>query len=157
MAEPKDPPIPIRIPFDLLKSIDEVSTLTGLSKQDVMRLCMRIGLVDLKAAEHDLPGIVKQIADDKGVSFQAFAKNASQTGADLVKPPAWTPPPSRVQTAASTSRSHASAPDAQIANIVPLPPQHVVSLNESAQTAPIPARDETLSAFPKPARKSRDS
>lgn len=74
MAEPKDPPIPIRIPADLLASIDQVAGLTKLSKQDVMRLCMRIGLVDLKAAEHDFPGIVKRIADDKGVSFEAFAK-----------------------------------------------------------------------------------
>jgi predicted DNA binding CopG/RHH family protein len=73
MAEPKDPPIPLRIPPELLQQIESVAALTGLSKQDVMRLCMRIGLVDLKAAEHDLPGIVKRIADDKGVSFQAFA------------------------------------------------------------------------------------
>lgn len=67
-------PTPIAIPNDLAAQIEEVSTLTGLSKQDVMRLCMRIGIVDLKAADHDFPGIVKRIADDKGVSFQAFAK-----------------------------------------------------------------------------------
>ena len=74
MSAPKDPPIPLRIPPELLTEIDAVSTSTGLSKQDIMRLCMRIGLVDLCAAEHDFPGIVKKIADDKGVSFQQYAK-----------------------------------------------------------------------------------
>lgn len=70
----KDPPIPLRIPPALLKEIENVAKYTNLSKQDVMRLGMRIGLVDLAAAEHDLPGIVQRIADDKGVSFQSYAK-----------------------------------------------------------------------------------
>jgi len=65
MAEPKDPPIPLRIPPELLQQIESVAALTGLSKQDVMRLCMRIGLVDLKAAarnsSRDLPSVTKQI------------------------------------------------------------------------------------------------
>jgi hypothetical protein len=91
----------------------------------------------------------------KIVSSTQHQKSPSQTGADLVKPPAWTPPTSRVHLVASTSRSRASAPAAEIANIVPLPAQHVVSLNESAKPAPIPARDETLGAFPKPSRKPR--
>lgn len=67
-------PTPIAIPNDLAANIDEVSTLTGLSKQDVMRLCMRIGLVDLKAAEHDIPGSIQQNAHDQGMSFQRFAQ-----------------------------------------------------------------------------------
>lgn len=75
-------PIPIALPTDLLAQIDQAHQLTGLSKADIMRLCMRIGLVDLRAAEHDFPGIVKRIADDKGVSFQAFA-DAKQKEEDL--------------------------------------------------------------------------
>ena len=91
----------------------------------------------------------------KIVSSTQHQKSLSQTEVDLVKPPAWTPTTNRVQTAVSTSLSHAAEPDAEIANIVKLPAQHVVSLNESAKTAPIPARDEALGAFPKPARKLR--
>ncbi len=80
-------PTPIALPNDLNEQIEAVAKLTGLSKQDVMRLCMRIGLVDLKAAENDLPGIVKRIADDKGVSFQAFADaKQAQNEAELEKP-----------------------------------------------------------------------
>lgn len=77
MKKPDEKIIPVRIEADLDQKIQEASELTKLSKQDIMRLCMRIGLVDLKAAEHDLPGIVKKIADDKGVSFQQFAKSQS--------------------------------------------------------------------------------
>jgi hypothetical protein len=74
MKKPDEKIIPLRIEPDLAKAIDDAALLTSLFKQDIMRLCMRIGLVDLRAAEHDLPGIVKRIADDKGVSFQAYAK-----------------------------------------------------------------------------------
>ena len=78
----KDPHIPLRIPPALLKEIENVAEYTNLSKQDVMRLGMRIGLVDLAAAEHDLPGIVQRIADDKGVSFQSYAKAVAARDAD---------------------------------------------------------------------------
>jgi|GEM_PF-2742273 len=73
----KTKPIPIALPHDLLQQVDEVQQLTGMSKADIMRLCMRIGLVDLRAAEHDLPGIVKRIADDAGVSFTRYAHHQS--------------------------------------------------------------------------------
>lgn len=56
-----------------------MQALTGMSKADIMRLCMRIGLVDLRAAEHDIPGIVKRIADDAGVSFTRFAASQNKT------------------------------------------------------------------------------
>jgi hypothetical protein len=75
-------PIPIALPSDLLEEIDKAHKLTGLSKADIMRLAMRIGLVDLRAAEHDLPRIVKKIADDKGVSFQAFADAKQEQATD---------------------------------------------------------------------------
>lgn len=87
----KTKPIPIALPADLLQQVDDVQHLTGMSKADIMRLCMRIGLIDLRAAEHDLPGIVKDIADDKGVSFQHWAaektepKFSRQTGTQLSK------------------------------------------------------------------------
>jgi hypothetical protein len=73
MATDKTVSFPIRLPAELDQLLTQISQDTELSKQDIIRLCIRIGLVDLKAAEKDLPGIVKRIADDKGVSFQAFA------------------------------------------------------------------------------------
>jgi hypothetical protein len=87
----KTKPIPIALPHDLLQQVDEVQALTGMSKADIMRLCMRIGLIDLKSAEHDLPGIVKRIADDAGVSFSSFAEhrtaaNTPSKGGTLIAP-----------------------------------------------------------------------
>lgn len=78
MATDKTVSFPVRLPSELDAEIQKAADLTGISKQDLMRLCLRIGLVDLRAAEHDLPGIVKKIADDKGVSFEAFAQHKKQ-------------------------------------------------------------------------------
>lgn len=123
--------IEVKLPLDELHLLLSEAQSTGLPADQIIADALRLWL-----------------------KTQRQEKSPSQTGADLVKPPAWTPPTSRVQTVASTSHSRASASAEEIANIVKLPPQHVVSLNESAQTAPIPARDETLGAFSKPARKS---
>jgi len=65
MATDKTVSFPIRLPAELDQLLTQISQDTELSKQDIIRLCIRIGLVDLKAAEKDLPGIVKRIADDK--------------------------------------------------------------------------------------------
>lgn len=77
MATDKTVSFPVRIPKELDLELQTASDLTSISKQDLMRLCLRIGLIDLKAAEHDLPGTVKRIADDAGVSFTRFAKHQS--------------------------------------------------------------------------------
>lgn len=82
MATDKTVSFPVRLPSELDKLLSDLSNETEMSKQDIIRLCIRIGLVDLRAAKHDLPGIVKRIADDKGVSFQAFA-DAKQKEEDL--------------------------------------------------------------------------
>lgn len=73
MKKPDEKIIPIRIEADLNDKIQKAAELTGLSKQDIMRLCMRIGLIDLETAENDVPGVVKKIADAKLASFQSFA------------------------------------------------------------------------------------
>lgn len=111
MATDKTVSFPVRLPTELDLDIQKAADLTGISKQDLMRLCIRIGLVDLKAAEHDLPGIVKKIADDKGVSFTAFA--AAHPCADSAPSPS--PSPTSSPTPSST------------ANIVKLPPPPVVA------------------------------
>jgi hypothetical protein len=156
-------PIPIALPTDLLAQIDQAQQLTGLSKADVMRLCMRIGLVDLRAAEHDFPGIVKRIADDKGISFQSFAHQQSepflhgQTRQNPLEFPACTPP-TFATPAPSTGISPTKKPPLETANIVTLPPPHVLSsLNDSqtAEPAPTDQRSEASFSKPKPKRKAR--
>lgn len=73
MATDKTVSYPVRIPKELDLDLQSASDLTSISKQDLIRLCLRIGLIDLQAAEHNLHGIVKRIADDKGVSFTRYA------------------------------------------------------------------------------------
>lgn len=123
----KTKPIPIALPHDLLEQVDQVQHLTGMSKADIMRLCMRIGLVDLRAAEHDLPGIVKRIADDAGLSFQQWSKEkseqneAGQKNANLLESQECAPP------APSRKRSPSTGPTPTTANIVRLPPPPVIA------------------------------
>lgn len=112
----KTKPIPIALPHDLLEQVDQVQHLTGMSKADIMRLCMRIGLVDLRAAEHDLPGIVKRIADDKGVSFQQWSQQVSSDQTQPKKNSTGAPP------------THANNPTPPTHdNLVQLPPPCVVA------------------------------
>jgi len=130
----KTKPIPIALPHDLLQQVDEVQQLTGMSKADIMRLCMRIGLVDLRAAEHDIPGIVKQIADDKGISFTHFVNEKQPTptleknNACAVNVPSKSP--SLASPAVKTST----------ANIVPLPmpPMLKTVIHDSLKVAESP-------------------
>lgn len=62
MANKKEAPIPIRLPADLLAEIERVSAITDISKQDIMRLAMRIGLSDMDAIEHDAAKLIQQAA-----------------------------------------------------------------------------------------------
>lgn len=104
-------PIPLALPNGLLHELGDVADQMEMSRAELMRLCIRIGLVDLKAAHHDLPGVVKQLADDEGVSFTAFA--AAHKCADSAPSPA--PSPTSSPTPSSS------------ANIVRLPPPPVVA------------------------------
>lgn len=51
-------PTPIAIPNELHEMIEKASKLAGLSKQDTMRLAMRIGLADLERCNYDLAGAI---------------------------------------------------------------------------------------------------
>ncbi|MBK8037713.1 MAG: hypothetical protein IPK22_11345 [Verrucomicrobiaceae bacterium] len=66
-------PTPIRLPSDLLSEVEAATLFTGLSQQEVMRLAMRIGLVDLRAAK-DIAAVIQEAATDKGASFLAYAR-----------------------------------------------------------------------------------
>lgn len=70
-------PVPIRIPDELQNEIKEACDFTGLPAQDVMRLAMRIGLVDLRASKH-IANIIQEVATDKGQSFLAWAREQAE-------------------------------------------------------------------------------
>lgn len=59
-------PVPILIPPDLADKIDQVSTFTGMSKAEIMRLAMRIGLEDLRRCNYDIAGAIVDQAQASG-------------------------------------------------------------------------------------------
>lgn len=71
-------PTPIAIPNELAALIDQVAAKTHLSKQDIMRLSMTIGLADMQSVGFDLGRIIREAAADKGASFVDWAKSKSQ-------------------------------------------------------------------------------
>ncbi len=58
-------PTPIAIPNDLAEKIEKVAALVHLSKQDVMKLAMRIGLEDLKRCNYDIAAAIVDRAHQK--------------------------------------------------------------------------------------------
>jgi len=129
----KTKPIPIALPLDLLQQVDEVQHLTGMSKADIMRLCMRIGLVDLRAAEHDIPGIVKQIADDKGVSFTHFVNEKQPTPTPCA--------PSESSATSLNTFPSVPVPKAGTAKIVTLPPSPMLTVLHNSLGQPSPPKN----------------
>mgnify|MGYP000426171230 CR=1 FL=1 len=111
----KTKPTPIRIPADLEAEIKAASELTGLPDQEVMRLAMRIGLVDLRAAKN-IAGIIQEAATDKGTSFLSWAlEKAGQQTPQTQKIP-------HAQAAASSSTSaEAQSPAIPTAKLAKFP------------------------------------
>lgn len=66
-------PTPIALPNELNEELDLMAVTFKMTKQDLMRLAMRIGLVDLRAAK-DIAQVMQETASDKGASFLAFAR-----------------------------------------------------------------------------------
>ena len=62
MSTDKTASFPLRMPGELLDKIKQAVSLTGLSQQDVMRLCLRIGLKDLERINWDIAGLISQQA-----------------------------------------------------------------------------------------------
>jgi hypothetical protein len=67
-------PTPIAIPNDLAEKIEKVAGLVHLSKQDVMKLAMRIGLEDLKRCKYDIAAAIV----DRAHKSEAPEKTASE-------------------------------------------------------------------------------
>ncbi len=124
--------IPIKLPVHEMLALLTEARVTGQSAESILGDAIRLWL------EKTRPRM----------------ENPSQSGADLVKPRAWTPETQPVQTAVFTQPSRAPAPPQAIANIVKLPAQHVVGLNDVPSDEPLPETEAAdLSKYPSPRRR----
>lgn len=79
MSTDKSVAFPIRLPVTLLEKIDHaLSRMPGKSKQDVMRMAMEFGLLDLEAMNYDV----------EGHAWRAMKADQSQTKTPLPFPQA---------------------------------------------------------------------
>ncbi len=161
MSEKNSRSFPIRVSEELYAELEEVRKLTGYSQQDLARLALRIGLVDLRAAK-DIAKVIQEAATDKGASFLAYAKGkiessfTPQTAEDLEESPQpWTTrktvPTARI---AGSTKPFQACESPETATIVPLPPQHVVGLNEQQPSPAIPEKRNAAATYRK-VRQSR--
>lgn len=65
MEEPKKVSAPIRMDPELLEKVKMASKKTGLAQADVMRLCLAIGLEDLKRVDYDLAKVIAEAANQQ--------------------------------------------------------------------------------------------
>jgi len=65
MSDTKPKIMPFRCDDELREKIDTAAEMTGLSKADIMRLAMQIGLIDLKRINYELAQVVSDKADEK--------------------------------------------------------------------------------------------
>lgn len=89
---------PIRLPASVRDELKALAEECEVSDQDIMRLALRIGLIDLRSTGNDLPNLVKESADELGLSFAAFAKRANKTNAFLTGAQPLIVPPQTVET-----------------------------------------------------------
>ncbi len=76
---------PIRIPADLKSQISTLAADLGISEQDVMRLCLRIGLTDIQSVNKEHAALVREAAEDMGKAFSDWA--AHESGSSKPKAP----------------------------------------------------------------------
>lgn len=81
MSTPNTVSFPVRMPAELKAQISSLSIALGISEQDIMRLCLRIGLTDIESIKKDHSTLVKEAADECGSSFASWAKNKSAAAA----------------------------------------------------------------------------
>lgn len=69
MEEPKKVSAPIRMDAELLEKVKMAGKKTGLAQADVMRLCLAIGLEDLKRVDYDLAKVIAEAASHQRESI----------------------------------------------------------------------------------------
>lgn len=136
-------PVTLRMSPELQEQLDHCATKTGMKTTDLMRLCMRIGIEHFRRIEYDTAKCI----------VEAAKNNPSQESGSLIKAHAWkTHLPAPTVASAKPSRASSQAP--AIANTVPMPPQHVVGLNETTEAPPI-TEERVETTYPKPTRKRK--
>jgi hypothetical protein len=63
MKPKKNTPASLRMPDELLEKVEKAMRETGLSQAEVLRLCLAIGLEDLRRAQYDIPSAVVDKAE----------------------------------------------------------------------------------------------
>ena len=128
-------PIPLALPNELLDEIDFIAKKLNLTRAELMRLSMRIGLVEIGSIAEPIAQLVAREASKLGISFSDFVKqklptleknNACADNAPLKSPSLPSP-------AVKTST----------ANIVPLPmpPMLKTVIHDSLKVAASPTPD----------------
>lgn len=70
MAPPKQVNAPIRLTPEMQAKISDAARLTGLSQADVMRLCLAIGLEDLRKVGWDIARAISDAAESSGIKLR---------------------------------------------------------------------------------------
>lgn len=58
MSDSKKVSAPIRMSAEMLEKVQQASEKTGISQADILRLCLSIGLEDLRRINYDLTGVI---------------------------------------------------------------------------------------------------
>lgn len=86
MSTPATVSFPVRMPSDMKAQISALASSLGISEQDILRLCLRIGLMDIESVQKDHAQLVKAAADEMGKSFSAWAKGQASEGKTKAPP-----------------------------------------------------------------------
>ena len=79
MKPKKNTPASLRMPDDLLAKVEKAMLMTGLSQAEILRLCLAIGLEDLRRAEYDIPSAVVDKAEHTKSGLALVADDGNNT------------------------------------------------------------------------------
>jgi predicted DNA-binding protein len=79
MPDKKKVSAPIRMSPELLAKVQIASERTGISQADILRLCLSIGLEDLRRIDYDLPGSILSAARQQQAPHLKVAEEPTKT------------------------------------------------------------------------------
>ena len=144
-------PIPIALPNELLGEIDQVAEKLNLTRSELMRLSMRIGLAEIGAVAESLTKTVARETERLGITFADWVRETQQQTATKDRhvtinpneeptPESPTPCALLEKNVTSPSTTHAKEPHTtEIAKIVKLPAPPVLTTiihTSMGQTSP---------------------
>lgn len=127
-------PIPIALPNELLGEIDAIADNLNLTRAELMRLSMRIGLVEIGSIAEPIAKIVAREASKLGISFTHFVNEKLLTPTLEKKNVCASNAPSKSPSLDSPAEKTSTA------NIVPLPmpPTLKTVIHDSLKVAEAP-------------------